>query len=50
MAGSQPILRALLGAPGVVEAILEPRHVRVRLGRVFSWTDVEEDVRRILEA
>lgn len=50
MAGSQPILRALFGVPGVVEAILEPGHVRVRLGRLFSWTEVEEDVRRILEA
>jgi hypothetical protein len=50
MAGSQPILRALFGVPGVVEAILEPGHVWVRLGRLFSWTEVEEDVRRTLEA
>ena len=50
MAGSQPILRALFGVPGVVEAILEPGHVRVRLARLFSWTEVEEDVRRALEA
>ena len=50
MAGSQPILRALFAVPGVVEAILEPGHVRVRLGRLFSWTEVEEEVRRTLEA
>ena len=50
MAGSQPILRALFGVPGVVEAILDSGHVRVRLGRLFSWTEVEEDVRRTLEA
>jgi hypothetical protein len=50
MAGPQPILRALFGVPGVVEAILEPGHVRVRLGRLFSWTEVEEGVRRTLEA
>jgi hypothetical protein len=50
MAGSQPILRALFAVPGVVEAILEPGHVRVRLGRLFSWTEVEEDMRRTLEA
>jgi hypothetical protein len=50
MAGSQPILQALFGVPGVVEAILVPGHVWVRLGRLFSWTEVEEDVRRTLEA
>ena len=50
MAGSQPIIQALFGAPGVVEAILEPGHVWVRLGRLFSWTEVEKDVRRTLEA
>jgi hypothetical protein len=33
-----------------VEAILEPGHVWVRLGRLFSWTEVEEDVRRTLDA
>lgn len=50
MAGSQPMLRALFGVPGVAEAILEPGHVLVRLGRLFSWTEVEDDVRRALEA
>jgi hypothetical protein len=50
MAGPQPILRALFGIPGVVEAILEPGHVWVRLGRLFSWTEVEEDVRGTLKA
>jgi hypothetical protein len=49
MAGSQPILRAFFGVPGVVEAILQPGQLRVRLGRQFSWTEVEEDVRRILQ-
>ncbi len=46
MAGSQPILRALFGVPGVAEAILEPGHVRVRLGRLFSWNEVGGDVQR----
>ncbi len=50
MADSQPILRALFGVPGVVEAVLAPGHVRVRLGPLFSWTEVEEDVGRTLEA
>ena len=49
MAGSQPILRAFFGVPGVVEAILQPGQVKVRLGRLFSWTEVEDDVRRIIE-
>jgi hypothetical protein len=49
MAGSQPILRALLGVRGVTEAILEPGQVRVRLGRLFSWAEVHHDVRRALE-
>lgn len=50
MAGSQPILRALFGTPGVVEAILEPGQVRVRLGRLFSWTEVGDQVRMSLKA
>jgi hypothetical protein len=49
MAGSQPILRALFGVDGISEAILEPGTVRVRLGRLFSWADVEEDVRTVLK-
>jgi hypothetical protein len=49
MAGSQPTLRALFGIPGVVEAILTEGHVRVRLGPMFSWTEIEKDVRRTLE-
>ena len=49
MAGSQPILRAIFGVDGVVEAILEGEAVWVRLGRMFSWTDVEEDVRTALK-
>ena len=49
MAGQQPLLRALFDVPGVVEAILEPGHVRVRLGRLFSWTELEERVRAVLE-
>jgi hypothetical protein len=31
-----------------MEAILEPGHVRVRLGRLFFWANVEENVRRTL--
>jgi len=50
MAGSEPILRALFAVPGVEGAILEPRRVRVRLGRLFSWTEVETKVRKALEA
>jgi hypothetical protein len=49
MAGSHPTLRALFGVDGVAEAILEPGTVRVRLGRLFSWADVEEDVRTALK-
>jgi hypothetical protein len=49
MAVSQPILRALFGVDGVAEAILEAGRVRVRLGRLFSWADVEEDVRTVLK-
>jgi hypothetical protein len=49
MAGSHPILRGLFDVPGVAEAILEPGHVWVRLGRLFSWAEVEGDVGRILE-
>jgi hypothetical protein len=49
MTGSQPILRALFGVGGVAEAILEPGTVRVRLGRLFSWPDVEEEVRTALK-
>jgi len=49
MAGSQPILRALFGVSGVAEVILEPRQVRVRVGRLFSWAEVEDDVRRALK-
>jgi hypothetical protein len=49
MAGSQPILRALFGIDGVAEAILEPGTVRVRLGRMFSWADVEDDLRTVLK-
>jgi hypothetical protein len=49
MAGSQPILRALFGVRGVAEAILESGQVRVRLGRLFSWAEVEDDLRAALE-
>jgi hypothetical protein len=49
MAGSHPTLRALFGVDGVAEVILEPGRVRVRLGRLFSWADVEEDVRTALK-
>jgi hypothetical protein len=50
MARPQPILRAFFRVPGVVEAILEAGHVRVRLGRLFPWTEVAEDLRRTLDA
>jgi len=49
MAGSQPILREVFGVRGVAEAILELGQVRVRLGRLFSWAEVEGDLRRALE-
>src|SRR5918996_2693377 len=49
MAGSLPILRALFSIKGVAEAILEPEMVRVRLGRLFSWAEVEKDVRTALK-
>jgi hypothetical protein len=48
MAGAQPVLRALLGVPGVVEAILDPGRVRVRLGPLFSWSEIEAQVRTAL--
>jgi hypothetical protein len=48
MAGAQPVLRALFGVPGVVEAILEPGRVRIRLGRLFSWKELEAEVRAAL--
>jgi len=49
MAGSQPILRALFRVPGVVEAIMESGLVRVRLGRLFSWAEVEDGVQGALK-
>ena len=49
MAGTQPIHRAVFSVRGVAEAILEPGHSRVRLGRLFSWAEAEEEVRRALE-
>jgi hypothetical protein len=49
MAGSQPFLRALFQVDGVSEAILEPGLVRIRLGALFAWVDVEEDVARGLD-
>ncbi|MGH2683423.1 MAG: hypothetical protein ACRDIX_09360 [Actinomycetota bacterium] len=49
MAGSQSILRALFGVRGVAEVVLESGQVRVRLGRLFSWAEIEGDMRRALE-
>jgi hypothetical protein len=48
MAGSEPILRRLFAVDGVAEAILDQGRVQVRLGRLFSWADVEEEVRTTL--
>jgi hypothetical protein len=49
VAGTQPIHRAVFSVRGAAEAILEPGHVRVRLGRLFSRAEAEEEVRRALE-
>ncbi len=48
MAGAQPVLRALFAVPGVAEAILDQGRVRVRLGRLFSWSETEQQVRTAL--
>jgi hypothetical protein len=48
MAGAQPVLRALFGVPGVAEAILDPGRVRIRLGSLFSWSEIEGEVRKAL--
>jgi hypothetical protein len=50
MAQSQPVLRATFLAPGVAEAILTEGVVRVRLGRLFSWDQAEEPVRKALRS
>jgi hypothetical protein len=49
MARNQPVLRGLFRLPGIAEAILEPGQVVVRIAPLFSWADVEEDVRSLLE-
>lgn len=48
MAGRQPVLQALFLVPGVAEAILNRAEVRVRLGRLFEWEEVEGPVRDAL--
>jgi hypothetical protein len=48
MAGSHRVLREAFGISGVAEAVLEPGKLRIRLGRLFSWDEVEDDVRGIL--
>ena len=48
MAGRQPVLRALFLVRGVAEAILDGGEVRVRLGRLFEWEEVEGPVRDAL--
>ena len=48
MAGRQPVLRALFLVRGVAEAILDEGEVRVRLGRLFEWEEVEGPVRDAL--
>jgi hypothetical protein len=47
MARSQPILQRLFALPGVVEAILEPGQVRVRIGPLFVWSEVEMGIERV---
>ena len=49
MAAPDATLVALFRVPGVAEAILEAGTVWVRLGRLFSWGDVETSVRRALQ-
>jgi hypothetical protein len=49
MAARDATLAALFRVPGVAEAILEAGWVWVRLGRLFSWEDVETSVRRALQ-
>jgi hypothetical protein len=49
MAAPDSTLVALFRVPGVAEAILEAGTVWVRLGRLFSWEDVETSVRRTLQ-
>lgn len=50
MAGDEPILRAVFGVPGVVEAILEAGQISVRLGPLFAWRDLEQAVPGALPA
>jgi hypothetical protein len=45
MAGRQPVLLALFLVSGVAEATLDEGEVRVRLGRLFEWEEVEGPVR-----
>ena len=45
MADLDPTLTAVFRVPGVAEAILEAGRVWVRLGRLFSWEDVEASLR-----
>jgi membrane protein len=46
MARGQPVLQALFQVPGVAEAILEQDGtVTVRLGRLFTWEEAEDEVR-----
>jgi hypothetical protein len=50
MAGPDATLAALFRVPGVAEAVLEGGRVWVRLGRLFSWEDVEASVRWALQS
>jgi hypothetical protein len=49
MAAPDSTLVALFRVSGLAEAILEAGTVWVRLGRLFSWEDVETSVRRALQ-
>ena len=50
MAVPDATLVTVFRVPGVAEAILEADMVWVRLGRLFSWEDVETSVRRALQS
>jgi hypothetical protein len=48
MAGDDPLLHALFAVDGISEAIVDEGEVAVRIGRLFSWADVEPRVREAL--
>ena len=48
MAASDPIALALFDVAGVAEVVLGSGVALVRLGRLFRWSDVQNDVARAL--